>query len=431
MAKTCFKCHIDLTMQDSFDWKGNRVCRNCLDVLKAEEERSKPITKSKAKKKKPEMTVASMKKDIRGWGIGLIILGFIHLLAAGFLEPTWGVVIIILGIINLVLQRREMYIANGIALIVVGIMNIAGSIDAGGGSWTAFGIMQLIWGGQEIRKFFKFKNLHETGEELAGEAKESLPKDLSTIKDYKLLFDKKKFGINYYLGVGLLLWYIISGFVWQALFALLKGYTIYFGFNIYDLILNVLSAFGFIFIHHYFFKNIKSVALIYAVYSAIISFLFTYINYLNISKIDPKFIFHFEYIFTSFIWGLVLVYGLAKIINNYGLNWKSLAIGLIIINLIQYIGSLIVFLIVRGAISIDLLAILYRIIVGVGSSVIFYYGFVLHLQNKKRSEFKTKMEESSSISPEQTLEKLKSMLDKGMITLEEYKTKRTEVLNRI
>jgi len=383
MAKTCFKCHIDLTMQSRFDWKGNQVCRNCLDVLKAEEERSKPTPQQITKKKKPEMTVALMKKDIRGWGIGLIILGVIHLVAAGFLNPTWGVVIIILGIINLVLQRREMYIANGIALIVVGIMNIASSVDTGGGSWIAFGIMQLIWGGQEIRKFFKFKKLPEVGEEEVEETMEALPKDLSTIKDYKLLFDKKKFGINYYLGVGLLLWYTVSDFVWQILYALFKGYSIYFRFDIISLIFNILLAFGFIFIHHYFFKNIKTVTLIYAGFYAIISFLFTYINYLNISKIDPKFIFHFEYIFTSFIWGLVLVYGLAKIINTYGLNWKSLIIGLIIINLIEYIGSLIVFLIVRGAISIDLVAILGRIIVGVGSSVIFYYGFVLHLQKKK------------------------------------------------
>jgi CRISPR/Cas system-associated endonuclease/helicase Cas3 len=38
---------------------------------------------------------------------------------------------------------------------------------------------------------------------------------------------------------------------------------------------------------------------------------------------------------------------------------------------------------------------------------------------------------STSTNPEQTLEKLKNMLDKGMVTQEEYETKKKEVLNRI
>ena len=57
--------------------------------------------------------------------------------------------------------------------------------------------------------------------------------------------------------------------------------------------------------------------------------------------------------------------------------------------------------------------------------------YVLVQVHKKRSEFKTKMEKSVSTNPEQTLEKLKNMLDKGMITHEEYETKKKEVLNRI
>jgi len=81
--------------------------------------------------------------------------------------------------------------------------------------------------------------------------------------------------------------------------------------------------------------------------------------------------------------GLSLGVWPGKIINTYGLNWKSLAIGLIIIHLIGYIGNLIVFLIIRGIISIDWVQTLSYITEGVGSSIFFYYGFVLHLQRKK------------------------------------------------
>lgn len=57
--------------------------------------------------------------------------------------------------------------------------------------------------------------------------------------------------------------------------------------------------------------------------------------------------------------------------------------------------------------------------------------YVLVQVHKKKSEFETKREVSTSTNPEQTLEKLKNMLDKGIITHEEYETKKKEVLNRI
>jgi len=98
-------------------------------------------------------SVASMKQELRKWGIGLIILGIAHLVLSGFLDPVWGVIIIVIGVLNLVINRRGMFIVNGIALLLVGVMNIlAGAM----GGWTVFGLFQIIWGIQEIRKFSRY-----------------------------------------------------------------------------------------------------------------------------------------------------------------------------------------------------------------------------------------------------------------------------------
>lgn len=95
-----------------------------------------------------------MARDLRSWGVSLILLGVLHFVLAGFLEPTWGIVLAILGILNLLVRKRGMFIANGVALGVVGLMNI---FSGGVGGWTLFGVLQLYWGAREIRKYRKYE----------------------------------------------------------------------------------------------------------------------------------------------------------------------------------------------------------------------------------------------------------------------------------
>lgn len=109
-------------------------------------EEEKPI-------KKPLLDI---KKELRSWGIGLIVLGVAHLFLKA-LEPIWGVIIIVIGLFNLLLIRRGMFIVNGIALLLVGILNLVAGAEAKSG-WAAFGILQVIWGVQEIRKFKRYKS---------------------------------------------------------------------------------------------------------------------------------------------------------------------------------------------------------------------------------------------------------------------------------
>ena len=93
----------------------------------------------------------ALKKDLRGWGTGLIIMGVISFLLSGFLDPIWGGILIAIGVATLIVQQRGMFIIIGIGLILAGIMNISA-----GGGWKIFGFLQIYWGIQEIRKFNKY-----------------------------------------------------------------------------------------------------------------------------------------------------------------------------------------------------------------------------------------------------------------------------------
>lgn len=120
------------------------------DKFLLDEERSQQIDVREKTKK--------MRKELKRWGIGLIILGIIHFVLSGYLSIVWGIFIIILGILNLIIMKRGMFIANGAALILIGILNAAGSVGQTSGGppfWLIFGVMQIIWGVQEIIKYAK------------------------------------------------------------------------------------------------------------------------------------------------------------------------------------------------------------------------------------------------------------------------------------
>jgi|WetSurMetagenome_2_1015567.scaffolds.fasta_scaffold74332_3 hypothetical protein len=104
-------------------------------------------------------TMAEMKKDLREWGFGLIFIGLVSLnfdyvnIFGAFLDPGWGLFLIVIGILSLLVKNRSMFIIIGISLILAGISNIYESRNDLSKFWIIFGILQLYWGAQEIRKF--------------------------------------------------------------------------------------------------------------------------------------------------------------------------------------------------------------------------------------------------------------------------------------
>jgi len=111
-----------------------------------------------------EWTAADMKKDLRILGFLFIVIGIIPVLAGWMikvLDPIFGMVFIVLGIFAIVLgilailiPRRGMFIMFGISLLLGGIMTmVLGELNV---IRTIGAFIQLYFGVQEIRKFWKY-----------------------------------------------------------------------------------------------------------------------------------------------------------------------------------------------------------------------------------------------------------------------------------
>lgn len=100
----------------------------------------------------------TMEKELRQWGAGLLIMGVLHFVLSNLLDPIWGIVLLIVGSLNLLIHHPGMFIVNGLALIAVGLLNILGTLAAGGTGFAIFGVWQIGWGMQELKKFTLYKN---------------------------------------------------------------------------------------------------------------------------------------------------------------------------------------------------------------------------------------------------------------------------------
>jgi len=121
----------------------------------------------------PVRAIPDLGGELRAWGIAFIILGVIHFLLSGFLDPVWGIVLVVLGVLNLSIRARGMFIVNGLALLAVGLMNI---LSGGLGGWTMFGVLQLYWGVKEFVKFGKYSSAEDSQLAVAGSQNRAEPR---------------------------------------------------------------------------------------------------------------------------------------------------------------------------------------------------------------------------------------------------------------
>ena len=100
-------------------------------------------------------TMDGMRSELRGWGVGLIIIGVAQFFIP-FLDPLWALVVVPMGVLSLFVSHRGMFIPIGVALVLVGLLNIFGGSFGG---WTIYGVAQIYWGVQEFGKFGKYADV--------------------------------------------------------------------------------------------------------------------------------------------------------------------------------------------------------------------------------------------------------------------------------
>jgi len=99
-----------------------------------------------------------METELRKWGVGLMVIGGLSIALSDFLDPIWGGGLIILGILSFLIRHCAMFIVFGCLLVLAGLMNLAfGGVKSPG--WAVFGVIQIIWGVQEFRRFAKFNEM--------------------------------------------------------------------------------------------------------------------------------------------------------------------------------------------------------------------------------------------------------------------------------
>jgi hypothetical protein len=95
---------------------------------------------------------ALMLRSLRSWGVWLIILGGIHLFAAGFLNAPWGILLLVVGLASLYIQDATMFVIYAVTLTWVAIYNLT-SAHIG---WIALALFQFLWAFQTFRQFRRF-----------------------------------------------------------------------------------------------------------------------------------------------------------------------------------------------------------------------------------------------------------------------------------
>ncbi len=139
----CSKCNLEVAEKEA------KFCPECGTALILEDgEASIPVD--------TEDVQTCLKKDLQGWGIGLIVVGIISILVSDFLDPLWGAGLIVVGLLAFLIQKRGMFILLGVILLLAGVMNILNGLYGESTGWGALGCLQIYWGIQEIRKYWKY-----------------------------------------------------------------------------------------------------------------------------------------------------------------------------------------------------------------------------------------------------------------------------------
>lgn len=97
----------------------------------------------------PEFVRGVIAQETRSWGLWLLVMGFVQLIASNFLDPVWGVVLILLAAASIYFRSAAMLPVCGVTMAWAMISNIS----SGNPRWIMFGLLQAYWSFKTFKQF--------------------------------------------------------------------------------------------------------------------------------------------------------------------------------------------------------------------------------------------------------------------------------------
>ena len=97
---------------------------------------------------------ATMRRDIRWWGVGLLVLGVGHFLGSRFLHAPWGIMFILAGLASFYFREAALFLVYAVILAWAGLGDLFGGI-----LWALVGLAQLFLAFRLIQQFFRFRRV--------------------------------------------------------------------------------------------------------------------------------------------------------------------------------------------------------------------------------------------------------------------------------
>jgi len=161
----CERCHINLTwaLANKSVWaeKSQREHADGNALLAQYQETAHALEEMQSQRTAiaPAEDIASdhmaMLKEIRSWGIWSLVLGGVHILAAGFFSAPWGILLLIVGLASFFFRTASMFIIYMVILVWVAFSNALSGL----GGWMLFALLQLYWAVRVFQQFRRFRQV--------------------------------------------------------------------------------------------------------------------------------------------------------------------------------------------------------------------------------------------------------------------------------
>lgn len=104
--------------------------------------------------KTPSPFPEKMLREIKSWGIVLLVLGLIQVVSSEFLSSTWGLLLIAVGLTSFYFRSPAMFVVYGTTLSWAAVSNALSSA----GTWGMFSILQVFFAFVTFRQYFQFRS---------------------------------------------------------------------------------------------------------------------------------------------------------------------------------------------------------------------------------------------------------------------------------